>query len=216
MIFSPKQAGFIQIPILVAIFVGFLVIGGGGYVGIKQYQNSQEKKEQDAQELKLVLEQVQAEIAELKQDAATTAEKQSQTSQKEVVAKEGVPLAISVVRKATVRIRKNSWSFEPDTINVNLGDTLRLQFVNEDDYDHGLGIDAYGISQRIPARTTVNIPPFVVTRAGDFQFYCSVSCGEGVVENVQYKGMTRSHFDLTGTICVHETPNDRTCMNSDE
>ena len=31
-----NQRGFIQIPILIAIIVGVLVVGGAGYVGVKQ------------------------------------------------------------------------------------------------------------------------------------------------------------------------------------
>lgn len=41
--------GFIQIPILIAIIVGVVVVGGAGYVGVKQYQNYQaEKPQQEA------------------------------------------------------------------------------------------------------------------------------------------------------------------------
>lgn len=124
------------------------------------------------------------------------------------------PVDTGIVREVTVHILKNTWSFEPETIDANLGDTLKLTFVNEDDYDHGVGIDAYGISQRIPARATLNVPPFVVTKAGDFQFYCSVSCGEGLAVSGKYQGVKRSHFDQIGTLCVHKTPGDRVCMNS--
>ena len=43
-----NHRGFIQIPILIAIIVSILVLGGGGYFGIKQYQNNQvEKIEQE-------------------------------------------------------------------------------------------------------------------------------------------------------------------------
>lgn len=124
------------------------------------------------------------------------------------------PVDTGVVREVEVRIMKDSWSFDPEVIDVDLGDTLKMRFINEDAYDHGLGIDAYGVSQRIPARATVDIPPFVVTKAGDFQFYCSVSCGEGIAQSGIHKGTKRSHFDQIGTICVHKTPGDRVCMNS--
>jgi plastocyanin len=123
------------------------------------------------------------------------------------------PVDTGIVREVTVRILKNTWSFEPETIDANLGDTLKLTFVNEDDYDHGVGIDAYGVSQRIPARATLAVPPFVVTKAGDFQFYCSVSCSEGIAASGKYKGEKRSHFDQIGTICVHKTPGERECIN---
>jgi plastocyanin len=124
------------------------------------------------------------------------------------------PVDTGIVREVTVRIEKNSWSFNPETIDADLGDTLKIKFINEDDYDHGVGIDAYGVSQRIPARATLDVPPFVVTKAGDFQFYCSVSCGEGIAQSGIHAGAKRTHFDQIGTICVHKTPGDRVCMNS--
>ncbi|OGZ35487.1 MAG: hypothetical protein A2815_00570 [Candidatus Portnoybacteria bacterium RIFCSPHIGHO2_01_FULL_40_12b] len=48
-----KQKGFIQIPLLIAIIVGVLVIGGGGYLGytkFKSYQTNQIAKEKQIQE----------------------------------------------------------------------------------------------------------------------------------------------------------------------
>ena len=42
-----NQRGFIQIPILIAIIVGVLVVGGAGYVGVKQYQSHQLKNPQN-------------------------------------------------------------------------------------------------------------------------------------------------------------------------
>ncbi|MBI3685600.1 trypsin-like peptidase domain-containing protein [Candidatus Azambacteria bacterium] len=35
-----SQKGFIQIPILIAIIIGVLVVGGAGYVGVHQYQSN--------------------------------------------------------------------------------------------------------------------------------------------------------------------------------
>lgn len=124
------------------------------------------------------------------------------------------PVDTGIVKEITVIIEKNTWSFDPDTIDVDLGDTLKMTFINQDDYDHGVGIDAYGVSQRIPAHATLAVPPFVVTKSGDYQFYCSVSCGEGVAMSGKYAGQKRTHFDQIGTICVHEKPGDRVCMNS--
>lgn len=114
------------------------------------------------------------------------------------------PVDTGIVKEITVRIPKNSWTFEPERIEVTRGDTLKLTFINEDDYDHGVGIDAYGVSQRIPAKATLEVPPFVVTKAGYFQFYCSVSCSEGVAESGKYRGEKRGHFDQIGLIVVRE------------
>lgn len=124
------------------------------------------------------------------------------------------PVSTGRTLSVTVTIPKNSWTFLPETIDADLGDTLILTFVNEDDYDHGVGIDSYGVSQRIPARKTLVVTPFVVTKAGDFQFYCSVSCGQGIAASGPHQGKMRSHFDQIGTICVHKVPGDRECMNN--
>jgi flagellar basal body-associated protein FliL len=41
---NKNSKGFIQIPILIAIIAGVLVLGGAGYFGVKQYQNYQLQK----------------------------------------------------------------------------------------------------------------------------------------------------------------------------
>ncbi len=72
---NPK--GFIQIPILIAIIVGILVLGGIGYFGVKQYQSSQRDKEY-----------AQAEIEKLKQENKFTQERQKELEKKIGIAKE--------------------------------------------------------------------------------------------------------------------------------
>ena len=108
------------------------------------------------------------------------------------------PISTGVVREITVIARKDQWRFNPETFEVARGDKIILTAVNEDEYDHGLAIDAFGISQRMPAKSTIKTE-FVVTQEGDFPFYCSVPCGEGVVD-----GVKRTHFDMIGTIHVRE------------
>jgi hypothetical protein len=44
--------GFIQIPLLIAIIAGLIIVGGAGYLGAKQYQNHQVIKEEKQQEPK--------------------------------------------------------------------------------------------------------------------------------------------------------------------
>jgi len=101
-----------------------------------------------------------------------------------------------VVRELTIVASSLRWEFNPDYIEADQGDRLKITLVNEDAFDHGFGLDAYGISQRMPANSTI-VVDFVVTRAGDFPFYCSVSCGEGVVD-----GTPRGHFDQVGKLHV--------------
>lgn len=82
-----NQKGFIQIPLLVAIIAGVLVLGGGGYLGVKKYKNYQaekaekeklsQEKEKRAQEQQKILESTQTEIEKLKEESTET-KKQNQ------------------------------------------------------------------------------------------------------------------------------------------
>jgi len=106
------------------------------------------------------------------------------------------PVVTGIERALTIVVNQNTWSFKPEFIEADQGDKMILTIINEDDYDHGFAIDAFGISQRMPARATIVID-FVVTKAGDFPYYCSVSCGSGIV-----LGEARGHFDQIGRIHV--------------
>lgn len=106
------------------------------------------------------------------------------------------PVSTGKVREVAIVAEKNEWRFTPEDIEIERGDLVKMTVINEDDYDHGIGIDAFGISQRMPANSTINFE-FVATQEGDFPFYCSVPCGEGDVN-----GEHRTHFDMIGTIKV--------------
>ena len=110
----------------------------------------------------------------------------------------------------TVISRKLEWKFDPEAISVKKCDRVKLTVVNEDNFDHGVAIDAFGISQRLPANDTINID-FVASKEGEFPFYCSVSCSDskstgdlpgGVVQTGQYKGIVRGHFEHIGKFIV--------------
>ena len=113
-----------------------------------------------------------------------------------VASESSKPLDTGVLREFTVKAEKNAWNFSPSVIEVNQGDHVILTVINEDDYDHGLAIDAFGISKRILANETVKID-FVATQPGEFPYYCSVPCGSGVVD-----GKERGHFDQTGKLII--------------
>lgn len=98
--------------------------------------------------------------------------------------------------KIEMRAKENQWRFEPDNIEIQAGDKVILNVFNEDDYDHGLAIEAYGINKRMPPKSWVKIE-FTANRLGDFPFYCSVPCGGGEVN-----GGKRNHYDMIGKIIV--------------
>src|SRR3989344_5314256 len=98
------------------------------------------------------------------------------------------------VRELTVIAKRDEWRFAPEDFEVSQGDTIVMTAINEDNYDHGIAIEAVGISQKMPANSTVTFT-FKVTKAGDYPFYCSVPCGDGEVA-----GVHRAHEDMIGTI----------------
>ena len=98
------------------------------------------------------------------------------------------------IREITVIAKKNEWRFVPEDFEANQGDTIVMTAINEDDYDHGIAIEAAGVSRKMPANSTVAFQ-FKVTKAGDYPFYCSVPCGDGEVN-----GVRRAHEDMIGTI----------------
>jgi plastocyanin len=96
----------------------------------------------------------------------------------------------------TVHALKEQWRWDLQDLEVAAGDHVTITFVNEDDFDHGIGLAVFGINQRLPANSTTTVD-FVATRRGTFDFYCTIPCGQGDVN-----GQTRDHFDMIGTLKV--------------
>ncbi len=91
------------------------------------------------------------------------------------------------------------WSFEPSTITVKKGETVRLQITSVNNMmpmmslrfpNHGIDIEDYDIDYTLPMGETITIE-FVADRAGEFHFHCSVYCGMG-------------HEDMHGELIVEE------------
>ena len=76
-----NQNGFIQIPILAAIIVGVLVLGGGGYFGVKQYQNYQAKKIEKEKVAQNEQKQKESEVENLKKEVEGLKKEQAKSAQ---------------------------------------------------------------------------------------------------------------------------------------
>ena len=113
-----------------------------------------------------------------------------------LVPEEARPQVSGKVREITIVAKKNQWRWEPSVIEAEQGEKIILTVVNEDNYDHGIGIDAFGVNQRVPASQTIRVE-FVATQPGEFPFICSVTCGSGEVD-----GKVRGHLDQTGRLKV--------------
>ncbi len=113
-----------------------------------------------------------------------------------VLPESSLPFTSGIIIEVTLIAKKNEWRFVPENIDIQRGDKVIMTVINEDEYDHGLAIDAFGVSQRMPAKSTIKVE-FIATQEGDFPYYCSVPCGEGVVD-----GKKRTHFDMIGALKV--------------
>ena len=75
------------------------------------------------------------------------------------------------------------WEFDPETITVNDGDTVKLH-IKSIDVDHGIAIHEFEVNEYISAGETIDIE-FVADKTGEFIFYCNVFCG---ADHKQMKG----------------------------
>ena len=91
------------------------------------------------------------------------------------------------VQSFSITARK--WEFEPSSITVKKGNTVKLSITSAD-VSHGFGLPEFGISKTIEAGETAEVE-FVADKVGEFAFSCTVYCGEG-------------HGDMKGTLVVTE------------
>ena len=75
------------------------------------------------------------------------------------------------------KITAKQFVFEPETIEVNKGDKVRLT-VTSTDVPHGISIPEYGINERLDVGKPVTIE-FIADKEGTFSSFCSVFCGSG-------------------------------------
>lgn len=67
----------------------------------------------------------------------------------------------------------SNFTFNPNTINVNKGDTVKITF-KDDDGTHNLVIDGYNVSTNTIHTGDSATVQFVADKTGTFAYYCSV------------------------------------------
>lgn len=90
-----------------------------------------------------------------------------------------------------MRVLENEWKWDPDQITVPAGSFVRLNLFNEDFYAHGFAIKELDIDVYLSAKKTMLIEFTADLAPGEYEFYCSVLCGQG-------------HFDQIGKLIVTE------------
>lgn len=86
-----------------------------------------------------------------------------------------LPIAAGAPQTHTIAISARTFAFEPATVSVQRGDTVKIHFESLD-AEHGLYIDGYDVNiQAEPGKSAD--AAFVADKEGKFSFRCSVSCG---------------------------------------
>ena len=75
------------------------------------------------------------------------------------------------------KIAAKQFAFEPEAIEVSIGDKVRL-IATSTDVPHGFAILEYGINERLNPGEHVTIE-FTADNEGIFTFFCSTFCGSG-------------------------------------
>jgi len=73
-------------------------------------------------------------------------------------------------------IKAKKFSYTPNIIKVNKGDTVRIRLLSED-VSHGLYLDGYEVNTSSQPGQDGNLK-FIADKTGRFTFRCSVACGE--------------------------------------
>jgi len=86
-----------------------------------------------------------------------------------MTAEEGTPSA--TVKEFTVT--GSNFSFDPKTITVKKGDTVKVTFKNQDGF-HDFVIDEFNVATKQIQGGQEEVVEFVADQAGSFEYYCSV------------------------------------------
>jgi len=73
-------------------------------------------------------------------------------------------------------IKAKKFSFTPNIIRINKGDSVRIRLISEDVH-HGLFLDGYGMKTSAYPGQDGSLK-FTADKQGRFSFRCSVTCGE--------------------------------------
>ena len=82
--------------------------------------------------------------------------------------------AVNNTNTSEFTVNGSSFVFDPATITVKKGDTVKITFVDNDGR-HDLVVDGYNISTNILGGGGSDTIQFVADKTGSFEYYCSVA-----------------------------------------
>ncbi len=153
-----NQKGFIQIPILIAIIAGVLVLSGAGYMSVKKYRNYQfekTEKEKEAQVQQKAFQEAQQEIEKLKIESEQS-KNQQKTLEKKINQEASRPKDTTITASefapylsGVVLIDCNSFWGTGSLWNIKDFGYVAMtndHVVNEDSYQYGCLVSVYDSS----------------------------------------------------------------------
>lgn len=109
--------------------------------------------------------------------AACTQSKTDQTDNQQTNNQQTPPPKPPTGEVKNFEITAKQWEFNPNTITVNEGDTVKIR-VKSLDVTHGFGISGYNINKVVNPGDTVDVE-LIADQKGTFNFICTVPCGPG-------------------------------------
>ncbi|MFA6081166.1 MAG: cupredoxin domain-containing protein [Patescibacteria group bacterium] len=112
-------------------------------------------------------------------------------SRQEEVSKQAVQSAVTTttssnpVREFTMTAKQ--WAFDPAIITVKQGDKVKLK-ITSIDVTHGFALSEFNVKVDLVPNKEETVE-FIADKKGEFNFFCSVLCGEG-------------HRDMKGKLVV--------------
>jgi len=77
----------------------------------------------------------------------------------------------------------SGYKYAPESIVVNLGDTVRINIKNDDAVTHGISLPGFGVREFVKPRETKTIQ-FVANKRGKPETFCSTDHGERLLIEV--------------------------------
>ena len=135
-------------------------------------------------------------IAMSKRGAAPTTQMPQTETSTQQPAVENPGASLPAVQSATVTtpsvktftVTGSNFSFVPNTLSVNKGDTVKITFKNSGGM-HNFKIDEFGVATEQLESGDSTTVQFVADKTGTFQYYCSVA--------------THRAMGMWGTLTVH-------------
>jgi len=77
----------------------------------------------------------------------------------------------------------SNYRYNPESVTVNLGDTVRINIKNNDNIQHGISLPAFGVQEFVRPGQTKTIQ-FLANQKGNPETFCSTDHGEKLLINI--------------------------------